>query len=141
MARAALLAILLGLWSPRVGGETSREAVSPPHGSLNAGSTPAFTQSPPSLGPSGPPITAVIPGVADQTVARAMGRNPGRQQWPPVRDTGRVAPAEIFVPPKGTRGFGCVPIADEVRSRRIDTPSILGRVGTAGVFYSVADLP
>lgn len=109
MARAVLLALLLGLWSPQVQAETARKTVPAPQVSLNAGSVPAFTQSLPSAVPQQAPMSAMVPGVPDLSVTDATGRNLSGPPGPEVRNTGRLAPPDIFVPPKEDRGFGCAP--------------------------------
>lgn len=100
MARAVLLAVLLGLWSPQAMAETVPKAVSVPTFSLSAGVLPALTQPLSSSAPSKAPATAVVPGVPDRSVRDATGRNLSDPHWPEVRNTGRIAPPDIFTPPK-----------------------------------------
>ncbi len=121
MARAVLLALLLGLMSPRVSAETARETVPAPQVSLNAGPVPAFTQLPLSAVPSQAPMTAAVPGIPIQTIGEATGRNPSGPTGPEVRDTGRLAPPDIFVPPKADRGFSHAPRRGEVSAPRHST--------------------
>lgn len=147
MARAVLLALLLGLWSPRTQAETARETVPAPQVSLNAGSALAFTQSLPSAAPTRAPMSAMVPGIPDRSIGETTGRNPSGPTGPEVRDTGRLAPPEIFVPPKTDRGFGCAPRRGRrspVPDRTEDVPLPValariphrGRVEVAGLFFS-----
>lgn len=100
MACAVLIAALLGSCFPQALAETASEAVSISPLSLSAGLRPVLTQSSASPATTGTTSAAMVPDTPDRPVRDVTGQKLFGLAWSEMRNTGRIAPSEIFVPPK-----------------------------------------